>query len=148
MLSSFLFSVTFLHLCNVSVLMWEHKFLFLVKLLSIFSLITINSWMVRLDFVRGKRTALLAETLVFTWQLFPWKEANTILTFPVIQREHHKVAVPFLSSLWIHILFDLMAWSHKQIFSFSFTEHHQDCLLECLGLSLLNYYFFPPSSSY
>lgn len=58
------------------------------------------------------------------------------------------LAVPFLSSLWIHILFDLMAWSHKQIFSFSFTEHHQDCLLECLGLSLLNYYFFPPSSSY
>lgn len=25
-----------------------------------------------------------------------------------------------------------MAWSHKQILCFSFTEQHQDCLLECL----------------
>lgn len=130
------------------------------------SLLSVAGW---LDWFRNKweKTALLAEVLVPTWtellwewlvrlggiQLFLQTEANTMLTFPLIQQAHHQVAAPFLSLLLIHIS---LTWWPEAINRFSLSASLSTIrtvlltwMLRApfffLNLGLLSYIFFPPA---
>lgn len=152
-------AINFLSLCVVSLLTQKLNFLFLIRLPSTFMFISICSWMVTTVFemdIRGQHF----------WMRIIGRHMNKngtsynvrmVSALPAVRSQHnvnipnHRAETPPPSHCPLPIItvdtyfFELMVWSHKQILSFIFTEHHWDCLLECLWhlfyLGLLGYYY-------